>query len=95
MKPGQSMCSCGEAFWPRQRWIHEAHFSSALSRVTLPSVNDARDVSHAVVNTTAARGTGASRQVEWQRENRARYNEKMRGYMVRWRAARRASGATA
>jgi hypothetical protein len=23
LKPGQIACSCGEVYWPRQRWAHE------------------------------------------------------------------------
>lgn len=92
MKPGQSVCGgCGAAFWPNQKWIHEGHFSPAPSRVTTPAVNDERDLSQGVVNTRATREPAASRQVAWQQEHRERYNEKMRGYMARRRAAGRVS----
>jgi hypothetical protein len=35
VKPGQLLCGCGSAYWPKQKWAHEGHvFSPEVSRVT-------------------------------------------------------------
>ena len=71
-------CSgCGKEYWPRQAWIH----------LKCAVVNDQHEVNDDLLAEVPAVNTRKEiRQVRWQRENRERYNRKLRDYMRKKRA---------
>lgn len=82
MKPGQIMCVCGEAYWPKLAWKHadcvtnEAEINSAETNSAI----------NAVINSDSVSNDQPKRKP---RRNRENYNAYMRDYMKRKRAKAR------
>jgi hypothetical protein len=69
MKPGQVLCVCGEAHWPKLAWKHAGCVA-----------NKAKPVANSAGNGVANKSESARVQ-KWREKNRGRYNERERERM--------------
>lgn len=93
MKPGQVLCCCGEAYWPKQLWMHEGHVLSVVDSNVAEEVSTTVAVANRVVDTARERGGAV---VDARARDRHRKTAKRREYLRlkqrESRARRRAAG---